>query len=90
MLTMNKLQKIILAVYSLLVFAMVIFPPYVVIYNNIRFESNYSFIWKPLEYDNRIPGEIDISKFMIQLLGLTLVTIALLLILKDNKGHGKS
>lgn len=87
---MNKIQKAILGCYAAFILIMVMVPPFVVVYNNLRLLSKYSFIWKPIKYDKRIVGEIDVSKLLIQLLGLTLVTIALLLILKDNKGHGKS
>lgn len=87
---MNKLQKVILAFYAAIVLIMVIVPPFVVVYNNLRLLNKYSFIWKPIKYDNRIVGEIELSKLLIQLLGLTLITIALFLIFKDNKGRGSS
>lgn len=87
---MNMIQKALLGCYAVLVLLMIIVPPFVVVYNNLRLLNKYSFIWKPIKYDNRIVGEIELSKLLIQLLGLTLITIALFLIFKDNKGRGSS
>lgn len=87
---MNMIQKALLGCYAVLVLLMIMVPPFVVVYNNLRLLNKYSFIWEPIKYDNRIVGEIELSKLLIQLLGLTLITIALFLIFKDNKGRGSS
>ena len=86
---MNKKQKVLIVIFSVIVTAMIIYPPFQVNYNNKIIQSGYSFIWKPIIANEYVLGEIDINRLFVQILGLILVFGAILFLFTDptKKNH---
>ncbi len=86
---MSKLQKLVLSIYCLVIFAMILYPPYVLIVQGHLVRSEYSWIWAPImygtEYGTTPLGVIDVSKILIQMLGASLISIALIFMFRSEK-----
>jgi hypothetical protein len=85
----NKSQKVVLAIYSVIILAMVIYPPFDLIIQGNLIRSEYSYLWEPIQYGSaygKTPlGVINIPKILIQMLGATLITGALTLMCRSKK-----
>ena len=86
---MNKIQKIILFAYCVVIIGIVIYPPYNLTVQGFLIRSEYSFLWEPImhgsEYGNTLVGVIDTPKILIQMLAATLVAVALTFIFRSKE-----
>lgn len=86
---MNNFQKIILAVYCVVILGMLIYPPYNLTVQGFLIRSEYSLLWEPIihgsEYGKTPVGVIDTPKILVQMLAVTLVAVALTFMAKSKK-----
>tara|TARA_R110001583_G_scaffold281_16_gene2602 strand:+ start:2279 stop:2521 length:243 start_codon:yes stop_codon:yes gene_type:complete len=80
---MNKRQKIVLAIYSCLVFIQILYPPFIAMNKGRVYESGYSLLWSPVSY-NSLVGVIDVNRLLMTLLATSLICIAVVAIFKDK------
>lgn len=81
--TMNNKQRIVLYIYSCLVFIQIIYPPFIAIHKGRLYESGYSWLWLPIKY-NSLVGTIDTDRLLLTLLGTSLICIAAVISLKNK------
>ena len=81
---MNKYQKRILIIYSLIVTLMVVYPPFDLVVQGRTLVSEYSLLWEPVRLQDRVYGQVATSLLCVQLLAASLVAGALTLAFKDS------
>lgn len=89
---MNNTQRLILILYALLISSMVLYPPFNLVIQGNLVCSEYSWLWEPImygvEYGNTPLGTIDALRLSMQMLGASLVAIALILFFTSkNRGE---
>ncbi len=89
---MNNPQRLILILYVLLISSMVLYPPFNLAIQGNLVRSEYSWLWEPImygtEYGNTPLGTIDALRLSMQMLGASLVAIALILsFMSKNRGE---
>lgn len=83
---MNRNQKVILSVCSLIVFLMLIFPPYnFIIPNRVTFNLGYGFIFQPPIYQNKYAGSINTGMLLTEWAGVSLIALFFVNIFKNKK-----
>ena len=80
---MNNTQKKILIIYAAIIVLMIIFPPYILEIKGYRVMNEYSAIWHPVEKSDMY-GVINHMKLLIQMLGATLIAVALVFAFKSK------
>ena len=85
---MNNRQKKVLIFTIILIFIIGIFPPWILIVReNIVFGSKYSLVFTPPSGGKNMFYSIDVSRYLIQLLTVVLVSVGLIILFKKTKDN---
>ncbi|OOF13106.1 hypothetical protein BZG79_08570 [Salinivibrio sp. MA427] len=78
---MNRKQKLVLFTYSIVVVAMVVYPPFTLKMQGYIVLSEHSWLWKPIslngDYGKTALGTLNIAQLSFQLIAASLVATAL-------------
>ena len=75
--------------YCLVVFLMVLYPPFNLTIQGLVVRSEYSWLWNPImygsEYGKTPIGVIDVARLSMQFIGVSLIAVALTFSFRGKK-----
>jgi hypothetical protein len=83
---MNKNQKIVISVCAIIIFLMLLFPPFYIQLSGSIFNMGYGFILNPPLYSSSISASVDIAMLLAQWIGTLLLTAIAFFYFKSNNG----
>jgi len=85
---MNRKQKLVLFAYSIVIVAMLVYPPFTLKLQGHIVLSEHSWLWKPImlngDYGKTALGTLNIAQLSFQLIAASLVAAALTIAQKDR------